>query len=148
MDMGEWLGVTNRQALQFFFEHLKGVTDDDAPPASELLYNASVLAHFASTSTSSRDAFPASPASLLTVFDVYVLDRSQHVDPEIMEAAGAQCLLLGMAPGEHGPEAAMVEFGGAPGADVEGRHGGREPRGRGRVKPPMAGECSGARTGR
>jgi len=94
MDMGECLGVTNRQALQFFFEHLKGVTDDDAPPASEVLYNASVLAHFASTSTSARDAFPASPASLVTVFDIHVLDRSQHLDPEIMEAAGAQCLLL------------------------------------------------------
>ena len=28
------------------------------------------------------------------MFEVFVLDRSQHTDPEIMEAAAAQCLLL------------------------------------------------------
>jgi hypothetical protein len=38
--------------------------------------------------------FPPCPTSLSTVFDVFVLDQSQHVDPGIMEAAGSQCLLL------------------------------------------------------
>jgi hypothetical protein len=28
------------------------------------------------------------------MFDLFVLDRSQHADPEIMEAAASQCLLL------------------------------------------------------
>ncbi len=88
------LGVTNRQAFQFFFEHLRDVTDTADPPANELLYNASVLAHFATTSTASQEAFPACPASLMTIFDLFVMDRSQHLDPEIMEAAAAQCLLL------------------------------------------------------
>lgn len=95
MDTREQLGVTNLQALQFFFEHLRDVTDDAEPPRDELLYNASVLAHFASTSTNSSDTFPSCPTSLMTVFDLFVMDRTQpHDDPDIMEAAASQCLLL------------------------------------------------------
>ena len=93
MDSREWLGVTNQQALQFFFEHLRDVAPSD-PPAGELLYNASILAHFATTSAGSTATFPPSPTSLGFVFDVFVMDRSQHADPEIMEAAGSQCLVL------------------------------------------------------
>jgi hypothetical protein len=94
MDTRSWLGVTSRQAFQFFFEHLRDVTDTSDTPKNELLYNASVLAHFATTSTACQDTFPACPTSLTTVFDLFVMDRSQAFDPEIMEAAGAQCLLL------------------------------------------------------
>ena len=94
METRDFLGVTNRQAFQFFFEHLRDVTDTSSAPPNELLYNASVLAHFATTSTASQDTFPACPTNLMAVFDLFVLDRSQHHDAEIMEAAGAQCLLL------------------------------------------------------
>ena len=94
MDGRDWLGVTSEQALKFFFEHLRDVTDDFEPPTSELLYNASVLAHFATTSTDSRETFPAAPASLGKIFELFVLDRSQHADAEIMEAAASQCLLM------------------------------------------------------
>ena len=94
MHTGDWLAVTNAQALRFFFERLKDVTDDDEPPMQELLYNASVLAHFATTSTASTPTFPSTPADLTMMFDLFVLDRSQHSDPEIMEAAASQCLLL------------------------------------------------------
>jgi len=87
------LAVTKPQTLRFFFERLRDAVED-APPRDELLYNASVLAHFAITSAASTTAFPPSPMSLQTVFDLFVLDRSQHTDPEIMEAAGSQCLLL------------------------------------------------------
>ncbi len=93
MDTSAWLGVTNQQALRFFFEHLRDVAPED-PPASELLYNASILAHFATTSTASTATFPPAPSSLTFVFDVYVMDRSQHLDPDILEAAGSQCLVL------------------------------------------------------
>jgi hypothetical protein len=93
MDTGSWLAVTNQQALRFFFERLRDVSAGDHPPQAELLYNASVLAHFASTSTTSS-TFPPSPTSLRTVFEVFVLDRSQHADPGLMEAAAAQCLFL------------------------------------------------------
>ena len=91
---GPWLAVDNGQALRFFFERLKDVAGERESLTTELLYNASVLAHFASTSTSNADQFPSSPSSLAAVFDVFVLDRSQHHDPEILEAAGSQCLLL------------------------------------------------------
>ena len=93
MDTREWLGVTNQQALRFFFEHLRDVAPAE-PPAGELLYNASILAHFATTSTASTNTFPPSPTHLTFVFDVFVMDRSQHTDPDIMEAAGSQCLVL------------------------------------------------------
>jgi hypothetical protein len=89
-----WLGVTNGQALRFFFERLKDVTEDEGAPAGELLYNASLLAHFATTSVMSDAPFPPSPVDLLAVFDLYVLDRSQHQDPDILEAGASQCLLL------------------------------------------------------
>ena len=87
------LAVTKPQTLRFFFERLRDAVED-APPRDELLYNASVLAHFAITSAASTTAFPPSPMSLQTVFDLFVLDRSQHTDPDIMEAAGSQCLML------------------------------------------------------
>ena len=50
-----WLPVTEGQALRFFFEHLRDIADVRAAPESELLYNASVLAHFATTSTAAID---------------------------------------------------------------------------------------------
>lgn len=93
MDRHPWLAVTERHALRFFFEHLRDVTDLDCPSEPELLYNASVLAHFATTSAASTD-FPGTPVTLETVFKLFVMDRSQHDDPEIMEAAAGQCLLL------------------------------------------------------
>jgi hypothetical protein len=88
------LRVTEDDAFQFFLEHLKDVTESSEPPARELLYNASLLAHYASTSVGSTHTFPSGPASLAGVFDTFVLDRSQHVDAEILEAAASQCLLL------------------------------------------------------
>ena len=91
---GPWLAVDSGQTLRFFFERLKDVAGDRESLTTELLYNASVLAHFATTSTAAPEQFPSSPSSLTTVFDVFVLDRSQHTDPEILEAAGSQCLLL------------------------------------------------------
>src|ERR1043166_5785893 len=94
MDSLQWLAVTNAQALRFFFERLKDVSDCDEAPRSELLYNASVLAHFATTSTTSGVSFPPCPSSLTMVFDLFVLDRSRHASSEILEGAAAQCLLL------------------------------------------------------
>jgi hypothetical protein len=95
METRELLGVTSQQALQFFYERLLDVSEQAGePPRDELLYNSSVLAHFATTSVAS-DTFPACPASLATVFDLYVASRAAFArDPEIVEAAAAQCLLL------------------------------------------------------
>jgi hypothetical protein len=94
MDPRHLLAVTHGQALRFFFERLKDVSEDAGAPRGEILYNASVLAHFATTSTASTAHFPGCPSNLKTVFDLFVLDRSQHADPDLMEAAASQCLLL------------------------------------------------------
>lgn len=94
MTTRDWLAVSDKQALRFFFERLRDVSAEEDAGSNELLYNASVLAHFATTSTESTDVFPATPKSLSTVFDLFVLDRSHHTDPELAEAAAAQCLLL------------------------------------------------------
>lgn len=95
MDAGLSLSVSDTQALQFFYEHLKDVSDDEPDvPAGELLYNASILAHFATTSTATATTFPPAPTSLDAFFDLFVLDRSRHTDPEILEAAASQCLVL------------------------------------------------------
>ena len=93
MDQYPWLAVTHGQALRFFFEHLRDVSDDGRVPEAELLYNASVLAHFATTSSASTE-FPGTPTNLGSVFTLFVMDRSQHADPDVMEAAASQCLLL------------------------------------------------------
>jgi hypothetical protein len=94
MTTGHLFGVDKAQAFRFFFERLKDVSEPDAPAQGELLYNASVLAHFALTSTASTADFPAGPSGLTAFFDVFVLDRSRHHDSGILEAAGSQCLLL------------------------------------------------------
>ncbi len=93
MDVESPLATNERQALMFFIENLRDTVEDGDAPRNEVFYNASVLAHYAVTSTTSFD-FPRAPATLEAVFDLFVLDSSGHTDPAIMEAAASQCLLL------------------------------------------------------
>jgi hypothetical protein len=58
-----------------------------------LLYNASVLAHYALVSTQAGVEVPA-PVNLGSVFDNFVLDTTLIQDGPMMETAGAQCLLM------------------------------------------------------
>jgi hypothetical protein len=88
----ELLATDQRQALEFFFIALKDVSDPAVDP-HELLYNASVLAHYVQVSTQTDTEWPA-PASLSAVFDHFVRDPSLLHDGHMMETAGAQCLLL------------------------------------------------------
>lgn len=91
-DLRILLATDHRRTLEFFFVHLQDVTDAQVD-RQELLYNASVLAHYAQVSTCATTDMPT-PSSLSHVFDQYVLDSSLADDPEMMETAGAQCLLL------------------------------------------------------
>jgi hypothetical protein len=91
-DLRILLATDHRRTLEFFFVHLQDVTDDSVD-RGELLYNASVLAHYAQVSTCATSDMPT-PSSLARVFDQYVLDDTLADDPEMMETAGAQCLLL------------------------------------------------------
>jgi len=88
----ELLASDHRQTLEFFFLGLRDVSAPDVD-RQELLYNASVLAHFAQVSTRAGVDVPT-PATLGDVFDQFVLDTSLHGDGGMMETAGAQCLLL------------------------------------------------------
>lgn len=86
------LASDRRQTLEFFFVGLREISEPTVDRV-ELLYNASVLAHHAQVSTQSAADLPT-PATLGEVFDAFVLDTSLQNDSVMMEAAGAQCLLL------------------------------------------------------
>src|SRR5713101_5319208 len=88
----ELLAIDQRQALQFFVLRLQDVTEPTVD-RQELLYNASLLAHYAQVSTQSAVDVPA-PANLRAVFDHFVTDTTLLHDRLMMETAGAQCLLL------------------------------------------------------
>ena len=88
----ELLAIDHRQTLEFFVMRLQDVSESTVDP-QELLYNASLLAHYAQVSTQSDVDVPA-PANLSAVFDQFVVDTTLHQDSQMMETAGAQCLLL------------------------------------------------------
>ena len=88
----ELLATDQRQVLEFFFVGLQDVSETTVD-RQELLYNASVLAHYAQVSTQADVDWPA-PANLSAVFDHFVSDTTLLHDSLMMETAGAQCLLL------------------------------------------------------
>ena len=88
----ELLAIDHRQALEFFVLRLQDVTQPTVD-RQELLYNASLLAHYAHVSTQPDVDVPA-PANLSAVFDHFVADTTLRHDKLMMETAGAQCLLL------------------------------------------------------
>src|SRR5436189_2062482 len=90
--LGELLASDHRQVLEFFLAGLRDVTEPTVD-REELLYNASVLAHYAQVSTHPAVDLGA-PASLSAVFDLFVADTTSRQDALLMETAGAQCLLL------------------------------------------------------
>jgi hypothetical protein len=88
----ELLSADHRQTLEFFFRGLIDVSESSVD-REELLYNASVLAHYAQVSTQAGVSVPA-PSTLAAVFDGFVADAAMLHDSGMMETAGAQCLLL------------------------------------------------------
>src|SRR5687768_6560345 len=90
--LGELLGSDHRRTLEFFVVNLKDVSEPTVDQ-QELLYNASVLAHYAQISIEG-DVPGATPADLTSVFDHFVGDTTALADPVMLETAGAQCLLL------------------------------------------------------
>jgi hypothetical protein len=90
--LAELLAAGEQQTLEFFVVRLTEVSEPTVDH-QELLYNASVLAHHARVSTQSA-ADLTTPATLTEVFDHFVFDTTLRDDRAMMEAAGAQCLLL------------------------------------------------------
>ncbi len=89
----ELLAIDHRQALEFFFQRLKDVSGPTVD-RQELLYHASVLAHYAQVSTQAGPGGLSAPANLSAVFDRFVCDETLRHDALMMETAGAQCLVL------------------------------------------------------
>lgn len=90
--LSDLLATSQRQALEFFFVGLKDVSEADVDQ-QELLYTASVLAHYAQVSTQTGLDMPT-PASLSSVFDQFVMGTAVQQDSELLETAATQCLLL------------------------------------------------------
>src|SRR5258705_1533002 len=88
----ELLATDHRQALEFFFLGLQDVSEPTVD-RGELLYNASLLAHYAQVSTQAHTAWPA-PANLGVVFDHFVSDTTLLDDGLMMETAGGPRPLL------------------------------------------------------
>jgi hypothetical protein len=90
--IGELLASDHRHVLEFFLVGLRDVSEPTVD-RQELLYNASVLAHYAQVSTQADAEWPA-PANLSVVFDHFVSDTTLLRDSQMMEVAGAQCLMM------------------------------------------------------
>src|SRR5689334_11456303 len=88
----ELFAVDSRRALEFFVVCLRDVSEPDVD-RQELMYNASVLAHYARVSSHDAVDLPG-PKDLGTIFDHFVADSSLAEDGAVMETAAAQCLLL------------------------------------------------------
>ena len=70
----ELIAIDHRQTLEFFAVRLQDISEPDVD-REELLYNASVLAHYAQTSTCAATDL-GTPASLSEVFDHFVFDST------------------------------------------------------------------------
>jgi hypothetical protein len=88
----ELLGSDHLATLEFFVVGLRDVSES-ATDEQELLYNASVLAHYAQVSADPEDEL-STPADLSSIYDRFVHNASILRDSSVMEAAGAQCLLM------------------------------------------------------
>ncbi len=88
----ELLGSNHLATLEFFVVGLRDVSESSTDE-QELLYNASVLAHYAQVSVDADDDM-STPADLSAIYDRFVAQPDVLRDSAMMEAAGAQCLLL------------------------------------------------------
>lgn len=83
----ELLGVNDLIALNFFHQGLREVTGKRS--SDQMIYVASILAHFATTSQKDH-CVPFE--GLGEVFDRFVFTDDTLYDPEILEIAGSQII--------------------------------------------------------
>jgi len=94
---GEMLGVTHFDTIKFFHQGLKEVSVGRNVTPETKVYIASILADFAQTPRG-EDLTVATPTNLAEIFDAFVLSRligkPTRPSPELLEVAGARCLLV------------------------------------------------------
>jgi hypothetical protein len=88
----ELFGSDHLATLEFFVVGLRDVSECGTDE-QELLYNASVLAHYAQVPIDLEDEL-STPADLSVIYDRFVMRAADLRDSAMMEAAGAQCLLM------------------------------------------------------
>ena len=90
--LAELIATDHLQTLEFFFLHLQDISGPEVD-RPELLYNASVLAHYAQISTHA-DVERANTVEPQRDIRPFRRDTSLLADGQMMETAGAQCLVL------------------------------------------------------
>ena len=93
MRFRDLLGVDSLATLDFFHTSLQEASAEAPVNQAERLYVASVLASYAQTSRYDTMSLPPF-ANLSDVFDMFVMRKDAMSDPELLEIAGAQSLLL------------------------------------------------------
>jgi hypothetical protein len=98
-DLGISLGVSSRQAEEFFLGYLQSAVASMAVAQTEVKYVAKVLAQYAQTPCSDAKQMSLSPSSfeLLDgfVLPVFAIENSAKVlGPDILEVGGSQTLFL------------------------------------------------------
>ncbi len=89
---GELLAVDERRTLEFFFTGLSDVCEPDVD-RKEILYNASVLAHYSQVSCAHEGDDVPCPKTLMCVFDNHY-NADREGDANQFEVAACQTLLL------------------------------------------------------
>ncbi len=89
------LAVDETRAFNFFSDSLSDVLGGERGrvPRDEFLHVTSVLAHYAFVGQGSPSYLPL-PLTLRHVYDAFVADGQTWADPELMETAAAQTLIL------------------------------------------------------
>jgi len=89
----ELVGVDSERAFRFFLASLRETAATERLKDDEMLYVASILAHYSQTSRFDTTAQPCL-ANLTEVFDNFVLQTIRLTDSDILEFGGSQVLLF------------------------------------------------------
>jgi hypothetical protein len=89
----ELVAVDSQRAFNFFLSNLREATVAEKFKKDELLYVASILAHYSLTSRCDSTSMPCM-ADLSEVFDHFILQTGDLTDSEILEFGGSMVLLF------------------------------------------------------
>lgn len=89
----ELIAVDSRQALNFFLVNLREAMGDRRVKDDEVLYVASILAHYSQTSRADTSSIPPL-GNLGEVFDHFVIQTELQHDAGMLEMGGSQVLFF------------------------------------------------------
>lgn len=89
----ELVGVDSQKAFHFFLSNLREATVTEKLKDAEMLYVASILAHYSLTPRFDATSMPCM-SDLSEVFEHFVLETGANADSEILEFGGSMVLLF------------------------------------------------------